>query len=228
MRSEEGNKALNKYNKHESDDSSFNGYSGVESETNLAECCGCTSWVCLIVGDQVYCANAGDSRAVLSKGKKAIPLSFDHKPSNPEEEKRIIAAGGFVESDRVNGNLNLSRALGDFMYKENKDVSAHEQMVLWIPEIRSEIIDKDTEFIIIACDGIWDCLENQEAVDFIHEQHKQLVEAHGDAFKVSDINCAIFDNNLAKDTFGSANHKGKEGVGCDNMTSVIVMFKHSD
>lgn len=60
-------------------------------------------------------ANAGDSRAVscLVNGT-AYPLSFDHKPENYEEQKRIEAAGGFVEANRVNGNLNLSRAMGDF------------------------------------------------------------------------------------------------------------------
>ena len=101
-------------------------------------------------------------------------MSFDHKPSNPEEEKRINEAGGTVEWDRVNGNLNLSRALGDFTYKENKDLKPSQQMVLWTPDIKIETIDKDTEFMIIACDGIWDCMTNQEAVDFISTNYDKL------------------------------------------------------
>ena len=58
-------------------------------------------------------ANAGDSRCVLSRGGKAIDLSVDHKPEDAVEKERIDKAGGFVTSDgRVNGNLNLSRAIG--------------------------------------------------------------------------------------------------------------------
>ena len=58
--------------------------------------------------------------------------------------------------DRVNGNLNLSRALGDFTYKQNKEIPAEKQMVLCIPEISTAEITSETEFLIIACDGIWD------------------------------------------------------------------------
>lgn len=59
----------------------------------------------------------------------AEPLSFDHKPANESEAKRIIAAGGWVEFNRVNGNLALSRALGDFIFKRNDSKSAEEQIV---------------------------------------------------------------------------------------------------
>jgi serine/threonine protein phosphatase PrpC len=214
MLTEDGNKELNTYTVKEVEGKGdeFNPYSDMDVEGNIATCCGCTACVCLVVGDKVYCANAGDSRSVLSKSKKAIPLSFDHKPSNTDEEKRIDAAGGFVECDRVNGNLNLSRALGDFTYKENKEVAREKQMVLCIPEIKVETIDKDTEFFIIACDGIWDCMENQEAVDFIHNRYTELKSIKGDDFKVSDINSSIFDKNLAVDTM-SGNSRGKEGAG---------------
>ena len=119
MLTEEEDQELNKYTKKEdSEGSNFNGYSGMESTTNIATCCGCTACVCLIVGDKIYCANAGDSRAVISRDSLKYCLSNDHKPSNPEEELRIQRAGGYVTMDRVNGNLNLSRALGDFTYKE--------------------------------------------------------------------------------------------------------------
>lgn len=141
-------------------------------------------------------------------------MSFDHKPSNPEESKRIDLAGGYVEFDRVNGNLNLSRALGDFTYKENKDLTYDKQMVLALPEVKIETIDGDTEFFIIACDGIWDCLENQEAVDFIHEKLSDLKEATSTDIKVSNINATLFEKNIAKDALsGSNNRNGKEGIG---------------
>lgn len=63
---------------------------------------GCTACVCLITPDTIYCANAGDSRAVLSsKTGKCTELSFDHKPDNDGEMKRVKAAGSFVEDGRV-------------------------------------------------------------------------------------------------------------------------------
>lgn len=96
---------------------------------------GCTSVVCLLTNDQIYCANAGDSRAVLSRNKKAIELSEDHKPDNAGEEARIKKAGGFVEEGRVKGILSLSRALGDLEYKTNKKLVDEEQMITCVPEI---------------------------------------------------------------------------------------------
>lgn len=73
----------------------------------------------LVTPTEIYCSNAGDSRTVLSKNKQAVDLSKDHKPDDPEERKRIYNASGFVEDNRVNGMLALSRAMGDFEYKSN-------------------------------------------------------------------------------------------------------------
>ena len=68
---------------------------------------------------------------------KATALSFDHKPTNPSERQRIQRAGGFVNGEgRVNGNLNLSRALGDLTYKKNKRFSAKEQQITAFPDVR--------------------------------------------------------------------------------------------
>lgn len=49
-------------------------------------------------------------------------LTTDHKPDDPKEKDRIQKAGGIVANGRVNGNLNLSRALGDLEFKENKNL----------------------------------------------------------------------------------------------------------
>lgn len=78
---------------------------------------------------KIFLGNVGDSRAIASIKGKALPLSFDHKPNNEEESRRINAAGGWVEFNRVNGNLALSRALGDFGFKRNLDKSPEEQIV---------------------------------------------------------------------------------------------------
>lgn len=80
---------------------------------------GCTACVALITPDKIYVANAGDSRAVAAVDRSAHELSEDHKPENKAERKRIENANGFVEDNRVNGILNLSRSIGDFEYKSN-------------------------------------------------------------------------------------------------------------
>ena len=81
---------------------------------------GCTATVILVTSTEIICANAGDSRTVMSKaGGRAVDMSQDHKPDDEKERNRIYRAGGFVEEGRVNGMLALSRALGDFEYKGN-------------------------------------------------------------------------------------------------------------
>ena len=96
-----------------------------ETETkndNLAFNVGCTALVVFMTPEHIYCANSGDSRSVLARMSEsgtlqAVALSEDHKPENELEKARIEAAGGYVKDNRVNGNLNLSRSLGDFEYK---------------------------------------------------------------------------------------------------------------
>ena len=80
---------------------------------------GCTANVVLVTMDKIYCANSGDSRAVLCEDGNAVALSHDHKPDNEEEKQRIVNANGFVSFSRTNGVLSLSRAIGDFDYKGN-------------------------------------------------------------------------------------------------------------
>lgn len=116
-------------------------------------------------------ANAGDSRSVLGVKGRAKPLSFDHKPQNEGnlqlaisdfdalltsltgEKARICAAGGFVDFGRVNGNLALSRAIGDFEFKKSADLSPEQQIVTAFPDVVAHNISDDDEFLVIACDG---------------------------------------------------------------------------
>ncbi len=83
------------------------------SKEDYANDTGTTSCVVLITSSEIYCANAGDSRAVLCNDSKAYGLSDDHKPDIPAEQDRIERAEHFVEDSRVDGNLALSRAFGD-------------------------------------------------------------------------------------------------------------------
>lgn len=98
----------------------FSGGMAREDNESIAKFTGCTATVVLISQSHYFCANAGDSRTVLARSsgpQQCFPLSDDHKPDNAPEKARIEAAGGFVEENRVNGSLNLSRSLGDFEYK---------------------------------------------------------------------------------------------------------------
>ncbi len=121
-----------------------------------------TTAVSLMIRDgMLYVANAGDSRAVLCRAGKAVALSHDHKPNRPDEKNRIKKLGGrilWLGCWRVQGVLAISRAIGD-----------HElaPYVIPDPEVCCETITNDDEFVILACDGVWDVLTNQEAIDLV-------------------------------------------------------------
>jgi protein phosphatase 2C family protein 2/3 len=106
------------------------------------------------------------------------------------------------------GNLALSRALGDFEFKQNRNLPAEQQIVTADPDIITHKATSEDEFLIIACDGIWDVLKNQEAVDFVRRCIAQRKELH-------EIAEFIMDRCLAPDSDWG-------GVGCDNMTVVLV------
>ena len=91
-------------------------------------------------------------------------LSVDDKPNQEEEKERIEKAGGVVtKNNRIDGNLNVSRALGDHDLKDNPELEVEEQKVIPNPHIMSAKLlgPSKTPFLIIACDGIWECLSNQ-------------------------------------------------------------------
>ncbi|ODV75815.1 PP2C family serine/threonine-protein phosphatase [Cyberlindnera jadinii NRRL Y-1542] len=169
---------------------------------------GCTATTVIISKDKIYCANAGDSRTVLSVAGESKPLSFDHKPNNEGEHARICAAGGFVDIGRVNGNLALSRAIGDFDFKKSADLPPEEQIVTAYPDVLEHQITEKDEFIILACDGIWDCLTSQQAVEVVRK-------GINDHLSLEEICEAMIDICLAPNSYGS-------GIGCDNMSVIIV------
>ncbi|KAI1381053.1 PP2C-domain-containing protein [Hypoxylon crocopeplum] len=174
------------------------------------EVSGCTACCGLITSDKIYIANAGDSRSVLGVKGRAKPLSFDHKPQNEGEKARITAAGGFVDFGRVNGNLALSRAIGDFEFKKSAELAPEQQIVTAYPDVVTHEISDDDEFLVIACDGIWDCQSSQAVVEFV----RRGIAAKQELEKICEN---MMDNCLA-----SNSETG--GVGCDNMTMIIVGF----
>lgn len=153
---------------------------------------GTTACMVLIMGQRLYVANVGDSRAVLCRKGKAVALSDDHKPDKPSEKKRIEDSGGVVkkgsffnipmgpfrvyQGDGMRGGLAVSRALGDTFYKDPKR-PAMEWLVSAIPEIKEESLQPGAdEFFIVASDGFWDVFSNENAVLLTREllQKKEL------------------------------------------------------
>lgn len=174
---------------------------------------GCTAVVALLHEKDLYVANAGDSRCVVCRSGKALEMSFDHKPEDQIEFDRIQKAGGRVTLDgRVNGGLNLSRAIGDHGYKMNKKLPPEEQMISALPDIKKITIGPEDDFMVLACDGIWNFMTSDDVVEFVQERIADPTK------KLSEICEEMFDYCLAPHTKG-------DGTGCDNMTAIIVQFK---
>eukprot|EP00537_Pseudo-nitzschia_pungens_P018470 CAMPEP_0172408466 /NCGR_PEP_ID=MMETSP1061-20121228/75870_1 /TAXON_ID=37318 /ORGANISM="Pseudo-nitzschia pungens, Strain cf. pungens" /LENGTH=425 /DNA_ID=CAMNT_0013144599 /DNA_START=516 /DNA_END=1793 /DNA_ORIENTATION=- len=128
---------------------------------------GSTCCVVLVTPSHIICANAGDSRAILRRAGRVLPLSFDHKPNNAPELERIQQASGFVKCKRVDGDLAVSRGLGDFTYKSNEMLPVEQQKVIPNPEFVTYPRSKEDEFMVLACDGIWDVANNEQCGTFV-------------------------------------------------------------
>lgn len=132
---------------------------------------GCTAVAAVLKGKQLWVANAGDSRCIVCRNGKVVEMSFDHKPEDEIEFNRIKNAGGRVSNDgRVNGGLNLSRAIGDHGYKMNITLPPEEQMISALPDIKQLTLEEGDEFMVLACDGIWNFMSNEEVVEFVKER----------------------------------------------------------
>ncbi|KAI3657787.1 hypothetical protein MP638_000758 [Amoeboaphelidium occidentale] len=142
---------------------------------------------------RLYCANAGDARVVLSRKGKAVRLTYDHKGMDSGEIKRVIDSGGFIMNNRVNGVLAVTRSLGDMSMKD---------LVLSQPFTTETVMTLDDDLMIVACDGIWDTLSDQEAVNLIKDVQ--------DPQEASDL--------LVKYAL--------ENGGVDNITCIVVRFVH--
>ncbi|CAF3432050.1 unnamed protein product [Rotaria sp. Silwood1] len=178
---------------------------------------GSTAISCLIDTERVYFLNVGDSRAILVSNEGRILLATkDHKPSDLVERQRIQEAGGTVLIQRVNGSLAVSRALGDFEYKNNSNRRPNQQLVSPEPEVtchtRNLTIDSSKQeeqiaFIVLACDGIWDVMTNEELAAYI------LGRMHV-TDDLSEICNSVLDMCL---------YKGSK----DNMSLIIIALKNA-
>ncbi|KAL3664462.1 hypothetical protein V7S43_010782 [Phytophthora oleae] len=193
---------------------------------------GSTATTVFVAGKYMFVSNVGDSRTVLSRDGKAERLSNDHKPSRSDEAQRIRDTGGFVIHGRIMGELAVSRAFGDAPFKtfdlpeppkedvDSKPRSDYDSqelpvnpndilkgpLVIATPEITVTELTDDCEFVMLASDGLYDVLKDQEAVDFMRKKIAQL----GDVQRAVEaiIEYAIFHQRST-----------------DNVTCVVVMFK---
>jgi serine/threonine protein phosphatase PrpC len=170
---------------------------------------GTTAVVVLVTSTHVFCGNVGDSRAVLCRGSKAVDLSEDHKPTLKREHDRVLSVGGQIINGRVRGMLAMTRALGDSMFKR-ADFPPERQVVTAVPDVTvTELVDSDVA-IILACDGIWDCITSQEVCQFFIEENNE----HDDWALMCEHLCEIL--------VAPALHQ----FGTDNMTVLAVRFKN--
>jgi len=185
------------------------------------EDCGSTAVSALLTFDakKLIVANAGDSRCIMSSGGKAIAISEDHKPGNPNEKKNIEEAQHTVETEtvlqdgkryqltRVDGQIAVSRAIGDGDFKDG-DGPAETQAITCVPDVYEREINPKDQFIVLACDGLWDVMENQEVVDFINK----LLS------KAKTVTDEVLSQIAEQLTTHAVNTKGIP----DNVTAVIV------
>lgn len=153
----------------------------------------------------------GDSRCVIGTSSATIALTEDHKPELEDEKARIQAAGGFVLMDRVDGELAMSRAIGDFRYKQDPNRSDREYKVICYPDVAVHVRNKDQDQVmILACDGVWDVVSNDEAVSFVSDI----------ALKQDEGDEAVTSEQAADMLVDRAFHDGST----DNISAIIVQF----
>jgi len=165
-----------------------------------------TTAVCALITEKyLVIANCGDSRGVCCVNGKPALVTLDHKPSNDPERERIQNAGGSVMIQRVNGSLAVSRALGDFEYKNVEGKGPTEQLVSPEPEFFIKpILPEQDEFLVLACDGVWDVMSNEDICNFVSARLK------------------ITDNleTVANEVIDTCLYKGSR----DNMSIIIIAF----
>ncbi|ADO18549.1 putative protein phosphatase 2C [Acanthamoeba castellanii mimivirus] len=203
-------------------------YDAIQNELigkGIARTCGCTALVIIRYMNEskrenIQVINIGDCRAVLCKNGLAIPLNKDHKPIWPDEKRRIDRVNEKYETNekihfdagdwRI-GDLSVSRSFGDL---DNTPYVTH------VPDLFDYQLQSDDEFIIMACDGVWDVLENHEAINFVrdhrNDNHTEFYSIPGkypnrEAFESDNISRKLASYAIAR---GST----------DNVSVIIIFF----
>ncbi|KAK4428318.1 putative protein phosphatase 2C 27 [Sesamum alatum] len=171
-------------------------------DTSLDISSGTTALTAFISGRTMIVANAGDCRAVLGKRGKAIEMSRDHKPDYTSERLRIEKLGGVIYDGYLNGQLSVSRALGDWHMKGRKGAAASPLSAE--PELQEVLLTEDDEFLIMGCDGLWEVMSSQCAVTMARRE----LMLHNDPERCSR---ELVREALKRNT-------------CDNLTVIVICF----
>ena len=157
-------KNLNEIKPKNIEKSLINSYKIIDSQLKNENCFkeGNTATIIYIEYNNLFCSNVGDSSCVIISKFKAEKISYDHLCNDINEKKRILKIGNFLESNRLEGILNLSRSLGDFNLKKSGLIS--------LPYIRKYCLSNNDKFCIIASDGVWDVI----SLDLIFELSKKI------------------------------------------------------
>lgn len=182
-----------------------------ERRSPQCDAVGSTAVVAVVATDKIVVGNCGDSRAVLCRNGKPVPLTSDHKPDRPDELQRIEAAGGRViywDGARVLGVLAMSRAIGDTYLKP---------LVISEPEVTVTERTPGDEFLILASDGLWDVLSNSMACDIVRMCLSRRAPANPSASSPSASSSSAFsDAALLLTKLALARQSG------DNISVVVV------
>ena len=185
----------------------------IENNMSPAHCdaAGSTVNALLLTPHHYVCGNAGDSRLiVVREGGEVEKLSHDHKPESDEERGRVVSAGGRVVDGRVEGILAVSRAVGDFDFKQAGELDAAHQAVTAKPDVIVAPRRPTDRFLIQACDGIWDVVSDEEAAELVQAK---LEEGASPAAAAE----ALCDHCLALELVES-------GIGTDNMSVNLIVL----
>mmetsp|Transcript_81467 Transcript_81467/g.99856 ORF Transcript_81467/g.99856 Transcript_81467/m.99856 type:complete len:494 (+) Transcript_81467:108-1589(+) len=165
----------------------------------------------LLIDDILYCANIGDARAVISREGKPVILTEEHTPSNVKEKER---AGAHINENtkRLCNELAVTRAFGDYIFNDSNDSIHKMDGLVAEPHITKLKLTSKDEFCIIACDGLWDVIDNKNAIGTIRRQLRK----HQDCNKAATV---LVDEAMQFNTtdnvsamvlgFANKNNKGK-------------------
>ncbi|CAN0378250.1 unnamed protein product, partial [Ectocarpus sp. 12 AP-2014] len=206
----------------------INGFMAVD--VSMRKCgvqSGTTAVLALIGPEDIVVANCGDSRSVLSRGGRQLPMSVDHKPGRKAESRRILRSGGYLDEtdprnprvvcDTLKMSIATSRALGDFDFKSNPSRLPEEQMVSPVPELYTRRRDPHDEFLILATDGVWDVMDNPGIVSFLEIQAACLArgeEIYGETGDTGETDSELLARSVLKRCLDLGSR--------DNMTIVLA------
>jgi len=167
---------------------------------------GCVGCVAIVRNSVVHVANLGDCRAVLCNGGEMEQLTVDHGPSvNEAERVRLVAMGVDVSSDGyLHGRIGVSRAFGDWAWHQEEKCKG----LICDPDIFLAEVKEDTEFLLLACDGVFEKLSTKEAGLIV----RRKLRATGDAKAAAEalVEMALKSN------------------GSDNLSAIVVLFKRPE